>query len=117
MLLFKETHRQPILTGEKTETRRLWPKGVRVRVGSVHQAKLRMFDPKSTFARIRILEVAHELLGDIDSAGARSEGYSTVNEYLDTFVKINRLEKVPRQKLLSLPVWRVKFHVVERVAT
>ena len=102
-----------ILDGKKTETRRLWPKGRRVKVGSIHEARLKMFEKDSTFARLRILDVSHEKLGEIDVSGAAAEGYPSVASFIREFARINRIESAPENELLATPVWRVKFEVLK----
>ena len=101
------------IDGKKTETRRLWPKGRRVKVGSIHEARLKMFEKDSTFARLRILDVSHEKLGEIDLSGAAAEGYPSVDSFIREFARINRIESAPENELLATPVWRVKFEVLK----
>lgn len=87
MILFKQEHVRPILKGEKTQTRRVGTK--RWNVGSIHQAKTQMLI-KSYFARLRILDVRQELLGDITPEDALKEGGYTVEEFIDVFDRINK---------------------------
>ncbi|MBN4059461.1 ASCH domain-containing protein [Dehalococcoides mccartyi] len=113
MLLFKEQHVAPILDGTKTQTRRLWPHGRRVKLDSTHIAKTVMMDPKSAFARIKISDVFQESLSDISQDDALAEGYSTIQRYLDAFATINRLNDRPSHEIKNIKVWVVKFEVVE----
>ena len=106
MLLFKAEHVPMILSGRKTQTRRLWPKGKRVNVGSVQQARTRMLDASSTFARLHVKRVWQERLGDISDADAQAEGYADAGGYLLAFCRINRVE---RQRASGLVVWCVEF--------
>ena len=113
MLLFKEQHVAPILDGSKTQTRRLWPHGRRVKLHSTHIAKTAMMDPASTFARIQISEVFQESLAELTTGDALAEGYATINDYLDAFATINKLGELPAEELRHIQVWVVKFEVVE----
>ena len=113
MILFKEKHVAPILNGEKTQTRRLWPHGCRVKLNSIHIAKTAMMDPMSAFARIQISDVFQESLLDITIDDATAEGYPTIQSYLDTFATINRLDQIPMNEIRKIKVWVVKFEVVE----
>jgi len=117
MLLFKTEHVAPILDGTKTQTRRLWPKGCRVKAGNVYQARTRMLDASSTFARLRILRVWRERLGDITEDDAHAEGYPSRDAYLDAFQDINRLWRASLWAFtLSSEVWAVEFAVERQSA-
>lgn len=73
MVLFKPRHAPLILRKLKWQTRRAWKKP-RAKVGSLHWAQLKMFDPASRFARLHILKVWQEPLGKISRADAKAEG-------------------------------------------
>ena len=87
MLLFKPIHVPLILSGEKVQTRRSWKKA-RAKVGAIHLAKIKMLS-KEYFARLLILAVYEERLGDISEEDARAEGYQTKYAYLVAFQEIN----------------------------
>jgi len=86
MILFKPEHVQPILRGEKTQTRRTGKR--RWRIGSIHQAKLNFKKGSKPFARLRIVDVRQERLGDISEEDAKREGYPTVQAYQEVFKRI-----------------------------
>lgn len=86
-MLFKPEHVEPILRGEKTQTRRVWKKR-RAKVGAVHKAKLKMLS-RDYFALIRIMGVWQERLGDISEADAKAEGGYTIEEYKQEWIRIN----------------------------
>lgn len=109
MILFKEVHVQPILEGRKTQTRRLW-KTQRVYPGRVYQARTKMLDAKSTFARLRVKRVWEELLGNISEDNAHTEGYSSRDDYIAAFARINKLKII---EAVFRFVWVVEFEVVE----
>ena len=108
MLLFKQEHVAMILSGQKRQTRRLWPHGCRVKVGSIHQARTRMLDKSSTFAMLRIMQVWQEKLRNISMEDSLAEGYSTTIAYLEAFRRIN---KVSTETVLNTVVWAVEFEV------
>jgi hypothetical protein len=87
MLLFKQEHVEPILTGKKTQTRRGWKKP-RAKIGSVHLAKTKMLS-KEYFAKLEILDVKQERLGNITEADAQAEGGYTVDTFQQVWMLIN----------------------------
>ena len=110
MMMFQPEHVAPILSGRKTETRRLW-KSQRVKVGSIQKAKLKMFS-KDSFAHIRILGVWQERLGDISEESVWAEGYDTLEEYKGVLERVNK-----RRHLVwddDLAVWAVKFELMAK---
>ncbi|HHW45053.1 MAG TPA: ASCH domain-containing protein [Desulfotomaculum sp.] len=74
MILFKPEHVEPILSGCKTQTRRLGKK--RWKVGSVHQCRLNY--RAEPFACVRVTAVRRERLDNITEEDARREGYPSV---------------------------------------
>lgn len=86
-MLFKPEHVGLILSGRKTQTRRVWKKS-RARVGAVHKAKTALFSPDH-FALIRITGLRRERLGDITLEDVRREGYDTLEEFKAVWVRIN----------------------------
>ncbi len=108
MILFRQEHVEPILAGTKTQTRRTWAKP-RARVGSIHLAKTRMLSTEF-FARLEILAVYRERLGDISEEDAIAEGYPSRAEYLQAFARINR--QTVGDDFFEQPVYVVRFRVV-----
>ena len=86
MILFKSVHVFPICIGLKTQTRRTW-KTARVKVGSVQLAKTQMIS-KAYFARLKVLAVYQERLGDMTEQDAYDEGGYTLEGYKETFERI-----------------------------
>ena len=107
MLLFKPEHIPLILSGRKTQTRRLWPHGPRVKVGDAYQCRTKMLDKSSTFARVKVLRVWQERLNDISGADANAEGYASKHEYIVAFTWINRIDEEANPLL-----WAVEFKLV-----
>ena len=105
MILFKPEHVAPILTGRKTQTRRLVGKR-RWKVGTVHLAKTG-YRRDQTFARIRITAVRQERLGDITEEDAVREGYCSAAEYQEVFRRIYGFWDP------DTPVWVIDFEVVK----
>ncbi len=77
-----------ILSGRKTQTRRVWKKP-RARVGAVHKAKTALFS-RDNFALIRIIGLRRERLGDITLEDVRREGYDTLEEFKEVWIRINK---------------------------
>jgi hypothetical protein len=86
-MLFKPEHVDLILTGRKTQTRRIWKKP-RAKAGAIHKAKTVLFS-KEYFALIRITDVRNERLGDISLEDVRREGYETLEAFKEEWVRIN----------------------------
>jgi hypothetical protein len=88
-LLFKPEHIGPILSGRKTQTRRLWKKP-RAKVGAVHKAKTALFS-RDHFALIKITAFRKERLGDISLVDVRREGYDTLQAFTEEWIRINKI--------------------------
>lgn len=108
VLLFRPQHVRPILEGRKTQTRRLWPAGCRVKVGSLHWATTKMLDKRARFARLRIARVWQQNLGDVSDDEGRAEGYRDRGEFFGAFASINGLQVIEA----GLRVWAVEFEIV-----
>lgn len=105
MILFKHFHIFPILIGLKTQTRRTWKKA-RVKIGSTQQAKTEMLS-KSYFARLRVLAIYQQRLGDMTDQDAWEEGGYTLEEYKKKFKEIYGFWDE------NFIVWVVKFELIE----
>ena len=103
MILFKPYHVPLILSGRKTQTRRLGKK--RWIVGAVHQAKVSYM--AKPFASIKVKMLWKEKLGQINHVGAIAEGYDDVNAYLEAFEKIYGAADMQQE------VWVLDFERVE----
>jgi hypothetical protein len=107
-MLFKIEHIAPILDGTKTQTRRLWKRPM-VKVGGLYWAQTALYKSESRFARLKVLRLWQERLGDITEADARAEGYPSRADYFLAFRRINRLSG----DVFDLHVYCVEFEVVE----
>ncbi len=110
-MIFRPELVDKIRVGEKTETRRL-VKGnpqtavCRYKVGSTYAVQ-----PGRTqrgVARIRVTDVRLEVLGGIDHAGARREGFPSVEAFFDYWRSLHG-EADP-----DLAVWVIRFELEER---
>ncbi len=115
-MLFKADHRMMICEGTKTETRRP-DNGVRrpAKPGAV-----RGFYTTSArfggrpFCRAEILTVEREMLGDIDEAGVRAEGYTSRAAFVGIWLEIWGPTAWDRDHRAE--VWVVKFKLVEQLS-
>jgi len=106
VMLFKPKHVDLIQRRIKVQTRRVW-KHCRVKVGNVYQARTKLFDKGSTFARLKVLAIGREMLLDVSESDAREEGYEDRAAFLQAFHEINGDESNPNPL-----VWVIKFEVV-----
>lgn len=86
-MLFKPEHQGMILSGRKTQTRRIW-KMSRVKVNGVYKAKTKMLS-KEYFAKIRVIKLFKQKLDDISDEDIHKEGYNNKGEFKNIWVKIN----------------------------
>lgn len=86
-MLFKPEHKDMILRRSKTATRRVWKKP-RVKEGGIYKAKLQMLS-KDYFAKIKVSAVYKQALGEMDYVDALQEGYESLEEFKEIWIKIN----------------------------
>ena len=111
MIPFRAEHVDLILSGAKTQTRRIWKKP-RAKVGSIHLAKIKMLST-DYFARLKIIAVYREILGEISDGDAQAEGYADKGDYLEAFFRINRIAPADQLLWYRRPVYVVRFEVVQ----
>ena len=109
-MLFKAYHAPMILAGIKTQTRRRWKRPM-VKVGGTYAAQTGFCKPETAFARIKVLRLWREPLGDISEEDSRSEGYENRELYLDAYCEINRLSRTHVD--LGQVVTCIQFEVVK----
>jgi hypothetical protein len=107
MILFRPEHVELILSGKKTETRRIWAKQ-RVTIGSIQQAKLGkdMLKKDAYFAKLKILDINKERLADISIESVHREGFDSLDVFQEKWIEING-EWNPHQE-----VYVIRFEVV-----
>jgi len=112
MLLFKPYHVFPIVCEgqaiRKTETRRSWSKA-RAKAGSVHQCKLNFYD--LYFAKVEILDVYEQSLGEMTGASAKREGGYTGEEYARLWEIINKRPLNPLEEVFVVQMRCVESQV------
>lgn len=86
-MLFKPEHKEMILNGTKTATRRIW-KSPKVKVGGVYKAKLKMLS-KDYFAKIKVNKLYKQKLNEMTDEDARKEGYPNMVEFYKIWKEIN----------------------------
>ena len=103
MILFQPRFIEPILTGQKTQTRRKGKK--RWNVGAIHQCKTLLFG--EPFARVKILDVRRERLGDISFEDAQREGFLSPVGFSATWIDIHGVFDADEE------VWVVEFEALK----
>jgi len=124
-LLFKPEFVEPILRGSKTQTRRIWRRGPRVKPGGIYQARTKLFG--KPFALLKVTRIWKERLGDISDEDARAEGFTDRESFLAAFATINGIGpewsvlsrgepwiQVAPPHLLSTKVWAIEFEVFKK---
>ena len=108
-MLFKKDHVELILSGKKTQTRRTWKKR-RAVPGRVHKAKREMLSTEY-FAKLLILRVWKEKVGDISERDAMKEGFQNAREFLKVFFEINKKKIKPLSDWMEMEVFCIEFEL------
>ena len=85
-MLFKQEHKEMILNGTKTATRRIWKKP-RVKVGGIYKCKTKMLS-KDYFAKIEVVKLYQQKLIEMNDNDAFKEGYY-FKDFVEIWKKIN----------------------------
>ncbi len=104
-MLFKLEHKEMILNGTKTATRRVWKRPM-VKVGGIYKAKLKMIS-KDYFAKIKVTKFFKQKLKDMTQQDCEKEGYFEMGEFRNIWIKINGSWKE------DLIVDVIEFEVIE----
>ncbi len=110
-MLFKKNHIELILSGKKTQTRRMWKKR-RAVPGRIHKVKTQMLSTEY-FAEILILRVWKEYLGFISEADAIKEGFRNREHFFQVFYDINKKLKYNPDRE-DIEVFVVEFKLYNR---
>ena len=86
-MLFKPKHKEMILNGTKTATRRAWKKPM-VKIGGIYKAKLQMLS-KDYFTKIKVTKLFKQQLIDMDFKDIKKEGYNSLEDFKEVWIKIN----------------------------
>ena len=106
MMLFKPEHVPLILSGRKTQTRRLGKK--RWNVGAIHQCQTKMLRNDSVFAHVRILDVSRsDPIASLSDEAVYAEGYDEWRDFWSVWCAINGGGSSP-----SATPWVVEFELV-----
>jgi hypothetical protein len=118
MLLFKPYHVFPIVmpalpvmqrdAEPKTETRRAWKKP-RAKIGSTHKCRLK-FD-ENYFARVEILDVYEQPLGEMTELAALHEGGYTLEEYARIWQIINKAPLNPLEEVYVVEMRCIEVNI------
>ncbi|MEM1941933.1 MAG: ASCH domain-containing protein [Candidatus Nitrosocaldus sp.] len=111
MLLFNRCLVEPILAGRKVETRRVWKRCL-VKPNKVYTASTD-YSRKSIFAHLYIRYVKRQRLGDMSDGDAILEGFSSLDEFRDVWVKCYGKDSWNPM----LEVYVIGFRVVDVAAT
>jgi len=103
-MIFMKTW-QKVLSGEKTQTRRL--KRGRYQVGNTYAIQATRGGWPA--GRIRMLRIWQQRLGTVSDQEAEAEGFKTVEEWLDVFCRVNAC--VGRIHPMDM-VWGFEFELV-----
>ncbi|MGI0092300.1 MAG: ASCH domain-containing protein [Nitrososphaerales archaeon] len=106
MLVFKQRFIEPILSCQKTVTRRTWKRQL-IREGSI-QTFGTSYTNDGIFCKARILKVERGRLGEVKELEARREGFQSLDEFKDYFGE----KWSPKQ-----PVWVIRFEVIQKEIT
>jgi len=115
MILFKPEHREMVLSGRKTETRRRGEK--RWNVGAIHACYTKPPFARGgaePFAKVRILSVEPTTLVDTSPEAAFREGYGDVASFVSAYCRINRIDtgdNLAFGEALYEPIWAIRFEV------
>lgn len=106
-MLFTEEHIAQIISGEKTQTRRLWDKK-QVKKGNSYRACESLFTPRvDSPAYILVLDVYQENLGKLSESDANEEGGYTREEFKELWIDMHGCWNK------NDSVWVVKFEGYE----
>jgi len=88
-MIFTKEHLVRIADGKKTETRRVW-KAPHVKIGGIYRTRSsRWFGYEESAPVIRVLEMRKEHLREITDAGALREGYPSIPEFVEAWLKLH----------------------------
>ncbi len=104
-MLFKQEHKEMILNGTKTATRRGWKKPM-VKVGGIYKCKLKMLS-KEYFAKIKVTKLFKQELIYMTDKDAIKEGYKDKDGFKEIWIKINGIWHDYKE------VYVIEFEVVE----
>ncbi len=86
-MLFKPEHKEMILNGTKTATRRIWKRPM-VKVNGIYKCKLQMLS-KDYFAKIKVTKLFKQTMVDMTYDDVKKEGYDSVEDFKNIWIKIN----------------------------
>ena len=124
-MIFQHTWQQ-VLSGQKTQTRRLardndrlWTvevedrepekvlwRGTRVKWRTGRSYAVQPGRGKRAMARIRLLDIRYQLLGHVTEVEARAEGFSCLDEFERTWTTIHGRFNTEQ------PVWALEFRLL-----
>lgn len=104
-MLFKQKHKELILNGTKTATRRIWKKPM-VKVGGIYKCKTKMLS-KEYFAKIEVIKLYLQKLGKVMTEDAKKEGYKSIVDFYRVFEEINGMINMNQiVYVIEFKLWR-----------
>ncbi len=105
-MMFDKLTKDLIVSGKKTQTRRLRKYGRGRPAVPNHIHKIKIDRTKKTYGEILILSCEEAVFGQITESDAHKEGFSNVKEYTEYFESVNG------KVYDDTPIWVVNFKYI-----
>lgn len=105
MILFQKEYNEIILSGEKRFTIRRGDRSKRIKVGSIHKCKNKIFT-KDYFAKIRILNLTVKPFSELTEQDAKDDLFDSLEECKERLIELNG------EEIRDMLVTKIEFEVV-----